>query len=77
MSDTSIGIFEAKTHFSAIVEEVQQGRRYVITRHGRAVALLIPLPAPRPRPMRGSASSPDFFMAEGFDDPIAGFEEYR
>lgn len=77
MSDTSIGIFEAKTHFSAIVEEVLQGRRYVITRHGRAVALLIPLQAPQPRPRRGSARSTEFFMADDFDAPVEGFEEYR
>jgi prevent-host-death family protein len=37
-----IGAFEAKTHFSRIIEEVERGADYVITRRGKPVAQIIP-----------------------------------
>jgi prevent-host-death family protein len=37
----TIGIFEAKTHLSSLVDEVEKGREVVITRHGRPVAKLV------------------------------------
>jgi prevent-host-death family protein len=36
-----VGIFEAKTHLSSLVDEVEQGREVVITRHGKPVARLV------------------------------------
>ncbi|MDR2429089.1 MAG: type II toxin-antitoxin system prevent-host-death family antitoxin [Candidatus Margulisbacteria bacterium] len=39
----SIGAFEAKTHFSQILEDVQNGQDYVITRRGKPMAKIIPL----------------------------------
>ncbi len=39
----TVGAFEAKTHFSALLETVEQGEHVVITRHGKAVAELIPI----------------------------------
>ena len=37
-----IGTFEAKTHFSHIIEEVENGADFVITKRGKAVAKIIP-----------------------------------
>ena len=37
-----IGAFEAKTHFSRIIGEVEHGADYVITRRGKPVAKIIP-----------------------------------
>ena len=51
-----IGTFEAKTHLSALLDEVARGEEVVITRRGIAVARLIP--AGRPR-------------RDGVGDPIA------
>ena len=36
-----VGIFDAKTHLSSLVDEVENGREIVITRHGRPVARLV------------------------------------
>ncbi len=36
-----VGIFDAKTHLSSLVDEVEKGREIVITRHGRPVAKLV------------------------------------
>ena len=43
----SIGTFEAKTHLSALLDEVAEGAEVVITRRGVAVARLVPAGAPR------------------------------
>ncbi len=39
----SIGAFEAKTHFSALLEKVEKGEAVVITKHGKAIARLSPI----------------------------------
>jgi prevent-host-death family protein len=36
-----VGIFEAKTHLSALLEEVEKGGEVTITRHGKPVAKLV------------------------------------
>jgi prevent-host-death family protein len=36
-----VGIFEAKTHLSNLLEEVEKGAEVVITRHGKPVAKLV------------------------------------
>jgi prevent-host-death family protein len=38
-----IGAYEAKTHLPKLLEQVEKGERFIITRHGRAVAELIPV----------------------------------
>ncbi len=38
----TIGAFAAKTHFSALIEQVERGEQVVITKHGRPVAKLVP-----------------------------------
>jgi len=42
MVQQQIGAFEAKTHFSRIIEEVEHGADYVITKRGKPVAKIIP-----------------------------------
>ena len=44
----TVGLFEAKTHLSALLERVAQGEQITITKHGTPAALLIP-PANRQR----------------------------
>ena len=39
----AIGIYEAKNKLSELVDRVEAGETIVITRHGRQVALLIPV----------------------------------
>jgi len=34
----TIGVFNAKTHFSAIIEKVLQGKEFLITRRGQPIA---------------------------------------
>lgn len=39
----SVGIFEAKTHLSQLLDQVEAGEKFVITRHGKPVARLVPV----------------------------------
>jgi prevent-host-death family protein len=39
----TVGTFDAKTHLSALLEEVERGEEILITRHGKAVARLVPV----------------------------------
>jgi prevent-host-death family protein len=38
----TIGAFEAKTHFSALLEKVEKGEQVLITKHGYPVAKIVP-----------------------------------
>jgi prevent-host-death family protein len=38
-----VGAFEAKTHLSHLLDQVERGVTITITRHGRPVARLIPI----------------------------------
>jgi prevent-host-death family protein len=37
-----VGAFEAKTHFSGLLDRVATGEEITITRHGEPVAVLVP-----------------------------------
>lgn len=41
---SEIGVYEAKTHLAKLLERVEKGERFIITRHGRPVAELRPVP---------------------------------
>lgn len=38
-----IGVYEARTRFAELLDDVERGRRFVITRHGRPIAMLSPV----------------------------------
>lgn len=42
---TSISFYEARTHFSALLDQVARGKNILITRHGQPAAMLTPPPA--------------------------------
>ena len=39
---TEIGVHEAKTHFSKLLERVEDGERFSITNGGKVVAVMVP-----------------------------------
>jgi len=48
----TIGTFDAKTHFSALIEQVEKGEQVTITKHGKPVAKLIPTSLKNPEQAR-------------------------
>ena len=56
-----VGVYDAKTQLPKLLEEVERGETFVITRHGHPVARLVPMETPR----------------MSMDEVIAGFRELR
>jgi len=71
-----IGAFEAKTHLSKLLDDVQKGSRYIITRHGVPVAELRPAKSSITAKF-GCAKDRKFFMAKDFDAPLDDFRDYQ
>ena len=44
----SIGLFEAKTHLSELVNRAEKGEEVIITRHNKPVAKIVPYEPTRP-----------------------------
>lgn len=42
---TAIGVYDAKTQLPRLLDRVSRGERFLITRHGRPVAELVPTQA--------------------------------
>jgi prevent-host-death family protein len=42
-NETTVGAYEAKSHFSQLLERVEAGEQITITRHGAPVAQLVPI----------------------------------
>ena len=51
---SEVGAFEAKTHLPRLLERVQQGERFVITKHGHPVAELVPVRKRDPEQIRAA-----------------------
>jgi len=74
MKSRKIGAFEAKTHLSAILERVDRGQVYVITKRGRPVAELRPVA--RASALNFGADAGRIVIGEDFDAPLPDFREY-
>lgn len=68
----SVGVHEAKTHLSKLLEEVEDGSSVEITNRGRVVARLVPA-QPR-RPNLGWARGRGW-IADDFDAPLSDEEQ--
>jgi prevent-host-death family protein len=43
MTSQQIGVFEAKTHLSQIIDKVENGAEFIITKRGKTVAKIVPI----------------------------------
>lgn len=64
----SVGVHEAKTHLSRLLERVSAGEEITITRRGEEVARLVPASAGRRRRMGMDAGR--FEVPDDFDAPL-------
>jgi prevent-host-death family protein len=65
-----VNIYEAKSRFSRLVEEVEAGAEILIARNGRPVACLVPLRRQLYDRAPGSLAG-KIWMVPDFDEPIA------
>jgi prevent-host-death family protein len=76
MKKETIGAFEAKTHFSSLLEKARQGTVIVVTRRGRPVAQLGPTEEDMTGPVFGSAMG-QVHMTDDFNEPLEDMKEYE
>jgi prevent-host-death family protein len=57
---TTVGAYEAKTHLSRLLEEVEAGGEVVVTKHGRPIARIVPIEEPKRSPADVLAELDDF-----------------
>lgn len=53
----TVGAFEARTHLSQLLDDVEQGQTITITRHGVPVARLAPVPGNAQKSRRDAVES--------------------
>lgn len=72
-----VGVHEAKTHLSQLLQRVAAGEEIIIARGGKPVARLVPFVAPQVRALgrdRGLFEVPEDFDAPLPPEVLAGFE---
>ena len=77
----TINIHEAKTNLSRLLEQVQQGRPFIIAKAGRPIARVISIEAPKPEQIKrlgflaGQIEVPEDFDRMGEEEILAMFGE--
>lgn len=51
-----VGIFEAKTHLSQLLDDVERGEEIVVTRRGKPIAHIVPAPDDRQQKAKAAAA---------------------
>jgi len=72
----TVGLFEAKTHLAALVDQVQEEGRIILTRRGKPVAELRPVERKEPRKF-GAAKDLITYIAPDFNAPLDDFKDYE
>jgi prevent-host-death family protein len=65
-----VGVFDGKTHFSALIDDAQRGESTLITRNGKPVAQIVPIDAPKPREFGFDDGLG--YIADDFNAPLSG-----
>lgn len=76
MKIRNVGTLEAKTRLSALLNEVQHGKSFYITKHGKPIAELRPVSESSRTLRAGFAKGTFLDFAEDFDAPLEDFREY-
>ncbi|MGH3717444.1 MAG: type II toxin-antitoxin system Phd/YefM family antitoxin [Pseudonocardiaceae bacterium] len=66
--EKQVNVYEAKTHLSKLLEQVEAGDEIIIARHGKPVARLVPLHRTFPDRVPGGWEG-KVWMAPDFDEP--------
>lgn len=71
----TVGMHEAKTHFSKLVKQVQAGEEVVVENYGKPVAKIVSYDR-SPAKRKSGLLKGKIVIKAGFDDPVPGFEEF-
>lgn len=75
MEPEDVGAFEAKTRLSELLDNVQRGHVYRITKRGKPVAELRPIAARARRPTFGEDRG-QIVISDDFDAPLDDMKAY-
>ncbi|MGB8265433.1 MAG: type II toxin-antitoxin system prevent-host-death family antitoxin [Candidatus Velthaea sp.] len=64
----TVGVFHAKTHFSALIEDAERGEVTLVTRNGKPVARIVPADGATRRTFGFDDGLG--FIADDFDAPL-------
>lgn len=67
-------IYEAKTHFSRLLERALAGDEVIIAKAGHPVACLVPYRSPHPENRKPGSAVGAFQMTDDFDAPMSEAE---
>jgi prevent-host-death family protein len=70
----TVGMHEAKTHFSRLVRRAQAGDDVVVENNGTPVARIVAYVPEPPRRRAGGFARGTFWIADDFDAPMPEFE---
>ena len=68
VADLTYSTFDAKAKLSEILDKVSDGQEIVITRHGKAVAKIVPIPKTTKRELGFGVTEVQFLP--GWDQPL-------
>ena len=63
-----VNIYDAKTHFSKLMEEVQAGKEITVAKNGKPIAEIIPSRNKNNRRLGAWANNPNVMIPDDFDD---------
>lgn len=66
-----INIYEAKSHFSRLLEQVSQGDSVIIAKSGKPLAKLVPLDSSTHSPFQFGSLLGQIKTSDDFDAPLA------
>ncbi|MEO6913453.1 MAG: type II toxin-antitoxin system prevent-host-death family antitoxin [Candidatus Baltobacteraceae bacterium] len=66
--EKKLGVFAAKTHFSALIEQAERGVSAVVTKNGKPVARIVPFDQPKVREL--GIDDGLGYIADDFDAPL-------
>ena len=77
MKIEEIATSEAKTHLSALLNQVLAGKSFYLTRRGKRIAELRPVTQPTGSRRAGFAKGTFTYIALDFDAPLDDFADYQ
>lgn len=63
-----VNVYEAKTQLSKLLARVEAGEEITLSRHGKPVALLVPVPKPQARRVPPAEWKGKIWMSDDFDE---------
>lgn len=70
-----VNIHEAKTHFSKLLREVQNGNEVIISKGNKPIAKLISIEQKNKKRLIGTGKG-KVYISEDFDAPLDDFKDY-